>query len=419
MPKHWSIARGKWLFRCMHRPVRLEDDVITAFRDGTVTLRKNRRLEGFTNSILEIGYQGIRKGDLVIHGMDAFAGAIGVSDSDGKSTPVYSVCVPKQDEHPTYFCRLLRYMSGSGYIQSLARGIRERSSEFRYEQFANLEYPVPPRHEQDAIVAFLEAKERDMAAFIANKRRMIELLQERQTALINHAVTRGLNPKAPRKPSGIQWLGDIPKHWEMRRAKQLCSRIIDCKNRTPDVIPDGEFIVVRTSNVRNGLLDLTSPTRTNRVNYIEWTQRGAPQRGDVFFTREAPAGEACLVPENTNLCMGQRMMYFRPASELLDPEFLLLSIYGPVTKQYVEVSCNGSTVGHLRLGQVYGLPLLWCPVDEQKEIVRAVKRQTEQIARAIATAEREIKLMEEYRTALIAAAVTGKIDVLSETKPTT
>lgn len=91
VPEHWGLRGGKWLFRKVDRPVRDIDDVVTCFRDGTVTLRKNRRVSGFTESLKEIGYQGIRRGDLVIHAMDAFAGAIGVADSDGKGTPVYSV----------------------------------------------------------------------------------------------------------------------------------------------------------------------------------------------------------------------------------------------------------------------------------------------------------------------------------------
>lgn len=95
VPEHWATEKGKWLFVKTDRTVRVEDEVITCFRDGTVTLRKNRRTSGFTESLKEIGYQGIRKGDLVIHAMDGSAGAIGVSDSDGKGSPVYSVCTPK------------------------------------------------------------------------------------------------------------------------------------------------------------------------------------------------------------------------------------------------------------------------------------------------------------------------------------
>ena len=96
VPEHWEVEKGKWLFLKMDRQVRPEDGVVTAFRDGQVTLRTNRRTDGFTNAIKEHGYQGIRKGDLVIYAMDAFAGAIGVSESDGKSTPVYSACVPRK-----------------------------------------------------------------------------------------------------------------------------------------------------------------------------------------------------------------------------------------------------------------------------------------------------------------------------------
>ena len=127
LPSSWKIRKAKYLFNEENRPVSPGDEIVTCFRDGQVTLRKNRRLDGFTNSMKEIGYQGVRKGDLVIHNMDAFAGAIGVSDSDGKSTPVYSCCTPKSgDVNQYYYCYLLRYLARSGFILSLAKGIRER-----------------------------------------------------------------------------------------------------------------------------------------------------------------------------------------------------------------------------------------------------------------------------------------------------
>jgi len=136
IPESWEMKKAKWLFREEKRPVRKEDDIITCFRDGQVTLRKNRRTEGFTNATQENGYQGIRKGDLVIHNMDAFAGAIGVSDSDGKSTPVYAVCTPKREGiNPFFYAYLLRNLAYSGFILSLAKGIRERSTDFRFADF--------------------------------------------------------------------------------------------------------------------------------------------------------------------------------------------------------------------------------------------------------------------------------------------
>ena len=159
VPQGWELCRGKFLFEKMNRLVRPQDEVITCFRDVEVTLRKNRRLEGFTESLKEIGYQGVRKGDLVIHVMDAFAGSVGVSDSDGKSTPVYRVCVPKKTGISNYYyAHIVRVMAKSGYIQSLYRGIRERSSDFRFDVFGNQFLPIPPLAEQREIVAYLDAE---------------------------------------------------------------------------------------------------------------------------------------------------------------------------------------------------------------------------------------------------------------------
>lgn len=132
VPEHWLQLRGKNIFTRMARVVEADDDVITCFRDGQVTLRKNRRTDGFTESFKEIGYQGIKPGDLVIHQMDAFAGAIGVSDSKGKGTPVYICLQPKGEQSNFYYAYLLREMARTGYIKSLYRGIRERSSDFRH-----------------------------------------------------------------------------------------------------------------------------------------------------------------------------------------------------------------------------------------------------------------------------------------------
>ncbi len=160
IPEEWHTEKGKWLFNKMDRPIREDDGIVTCFRDGEVTLRSNRRTDGFTNALKEHGYQGIRKGDLVIHQMDAFAGAIGVSDSEGKSTPVYSVCVPKKPDQisPHYYMYFMRSMALRGFILSLAKGIRERSTDFRYNDFAKLDLPLPPYNVQIKISKFIESR---------------------------------------------------------------------------------------------------------------------------------------------------------------------------------------------------------------------------------------------------------------------
>lgn len=193
IPEHWEVKRAKNMFIRMGREVREEDEVITCFRDGQVTLRKNRRIDGFTESLKEIGYQGIRRGDLVIHQMDAFAGSIGVSDSDGKGTPVYICLQPKGDCSNNYYAYLLREMARTGFIKSLYRGIRERSSDFRYETFAKLFLPIPPLSEQRAIVSYIEAQTANIDKLIDAYQQQVERIKEYKQRLISDAVTGKIN----------------------------------------------------------------------------------------------------------------------------------------------------------------------------------------------------------------------------------
>ena len=191
IPGHWDLSRAKNIFERKFRPVRDCDEVVTCFRDGQVTLRKNRRVEGFTESLKEIGYQGIRKGDLVIHQMDAFAGSIGVSDSDGKGTPVYICCLPKDEKNVNvyFYAYLLREMARSGFIKSLYRGIRERSSDFRFDTFAVQWLPLVPIEEQQEIVNYIEAKVANINQLCQAERSQIEKLKEYKQRLISDVVT--------------------------------------------------------------------------------------------------------------------------------------------------------------------------------------------------------------------------------------
>lgn len=191
IPAHWDIKRGKSLFKEVSRAVRPEDGVVTCFRNGEVTLRTNRRITGFTESEQEIGYHGVRIGDLVIHQMDAFAGAIGISNSDGKCSPICIVCreINSSEADLKYYCQLLRVMSHRGYIQALAKGIRERTTDFRYKTLASLHFPVPPIEEQKEIAAYLDEKCAKIDAILEKINTEVERLKELKRSLINEVVT--------------------------------------------------------------------------------------------------------------------------------------------------------------------------------------------------------------------------------------
>ena len=193
IPEHWETRRAKFMFIKNKRERRPEDEVITCFRDGQVTLRKNRRLTGFTESEKYDGYQGIRKGDLVIHQMDAFAGSIGVSDSDGMGTSVYHCCTPTGDYNVYYYAYLIRQMALSGFIQSLYKGIRERSSDFSFPVFGNQYLIIPPSDEQQAIVAYIEEKCEKIDKLASELQSEIDYLKEYKQRLIADCVTGQVN----------------------------------------------------------------------------------------------------------------------------------------------------------------------------------------------------------------------------------
>lgn len=187
MPAHWGVIRGKYILRYMQKPVRENDGVITCFRDGEVTLRSNRREDGFTMSDKEIGYQGIDVGDLVVHGMDGFAGAIGISDSRGKASPVLNVL--DTDQCKRYIMYYLRSMAYSDVFLALATGIRVRSCDLRWNKLAELSYPVPPLDEQNAIVKHIDSVLSKADAVIADKEAQLATLDEYKKSLIFEYVT--------------------------------------------------------------------------------------------------------------------------------------------------------------------------------------------------------------------------------------
>lgn len=187
MPASWTCIKGKYILKYIQKPVKPDDGVITCFRDGEVTLRSNRREDGFTMADKEIGYQGIDVGDLVVHGMDGFAGAIGISDSRGKASPVLNVLDSRQNKK--YIMYYLRSMAYGDVFAALATGIRVRSCDLRWNKLSVLLYPVPPLEEQAEIVRYIEDTLNKANAVISEKNQQLEVLDSYKKSLIYEYVT--------------------------------------------------------------------------------------------------------------------------------------------------------------------------------------------------------------------------------------
>ncbi|APF36755.1 hypothetical protein BOQ54_04980 [Chelatococcus daeguensis] len=407
VPASWSVERGKWLFVKKDRPVRPEDEIVTCFRDGQVTLRNNRRTEGFTNALKEHGYQGIRKGDLVIHAMDAFAGAIGVSDSDGKSTPVYSACVPREPDtvDPYFYAYYMRHIALSGLLVSLAKGIRERSTDFRYNDFADLQLAVPSLTEQRAISAFLDEKCARVDEAVRIKEEQIALLRERRQILIQQAVTRGLNPAAPMKDSGIDWIGQIPAHWEVRRNFVLFQEM---------KVSGRADLPVLSVSIHSGVSSEELSDEENIRSIIKIEDRTSYKEvkpGDVAYNMMR-AWQGGIGAVSVHGMVSPAYVVARPNSAMAADYFELL-YRCPAFIRQMDSGSKGITDFRKRLywDDFKNLLTLVPPRDEQAEIVLHITELSKKIEDAIAIKEEQIAALKEYKTSLINAAVTGKIKV--------
>ena len=187
VPEEWDVAKGKYCLRLLARPIKEDDGVITCFRDGEVTLRSKRREEGFTVSLKELGYQGIEPGDLVVHGMDGFAGSIGVSDSRGKASPV--LVVLDSDQNKRYLMYYLRAVAYKDVFVGLATGIRVRSCDLRWNKLAELPILLPPLAEQREIAAMIDRRIATIDAVIVKRKAERERLDALKKSIICEAVT--------------------------------------------------------------------------------------------------------------------------------------------------------------------------------------------------------------------------------------
>ncbi|WP_019603972.1 restriction endonuclease subunit S [Teredinibacter turnerae] len=410
LPAAWRLEKAKWLFKRVERSVRSIDEIVTCFRDGTVTLRSNRRTEGFTNALKEHGYQGVRKGDLVIHAMDAFAGAIGVSDSDGKATPVYAACVPRRENevNPRFYAYYLRDMALSGFIASLAKGIRERSTDFRFNDFAELLLPIPDFGEQMLIVCFLDKKTTQIDEAIAIKEQQIALLKERKQIIIQKAVTQGLDPNVLMKDSGVDWIGKIPEHWEVIKLKHLFTEVTArTKTGTETLF---------SLRMEIGLVphDDVSDKHIPSESLVDYK---IVKSGQMVMNRMRAAIGIFGLATDYGL-VSPDYAVFDVASDVV-PDYYLTLFKLPLMGTQFRLASKGMGTGSSGFMRLYtdefgDIKVANPPKEEQEALMRFIEETNRATDLGVDHLQSQIEKLKEYKTTLINSAVTGKIKVTPE-----
>ena len=419
VPEHWQIVRTKDIFNHRKEEALEDDEIVTAFRDGQVTLRKNRRTDGFTNSIKEHGYQHINSGDLVIHEMDAFAGAIGVSDSSGKSTPVYSVCYAKNENiNHHFYSHFFRTMAKTGFINSLAKGIRVRSTEFRWNESRNVYLVEPPKSDQQKIVAFLDTETTRIDNLISKQEKLIELLEEQRKSIISHAVTKGLNPNALMKDSGVEWLGRVPCDWQYYSIKRTIKVLTDytANGSFADLAKNVNYLDYGFSRLVR-LTDLREDLNNNGVYITEdahkYLKKSELFGGELLLANVgAYAGFACLMPyKKIKATLAPNMFLLRFKEQRINNKFMYYLINSKTIQYQFQVSMTSTAQPKLNKDNVKNIVMFLPTLQIQNEIVEYLDSENLILDNLIFKQQALIEKLKEYRASIISHAVTGKIDV--------
>ena len=412
IPSHWETVQPKYKLSRVTRPPEEEDEVVTCFRDGVVTLRKNRREDGFTNSLKEHGYQQIRPGDLVVHEMDGFAGAIGISDSKGKSTPVYTVIEPDGRTDLRYISYLLREMSKTGKIESLARSIRERTTDFRWNMWSVIHFPFPPSDEQNQISDYLDRKTLQIDDLIEKTERKIKLLKEQRSSLINQCVTKGLDPNVEMKDSGVEWIGEMPEHWSLSKLKYETDLIVDGTHFTPNYQDDG-VPFLRVTDLLNDEIDRGKTRYISRDEHETLIQRCCPQKGDLLLSKNGTIGRTKVVDWDWEFSIFVSLCLIR-LKDTYSPDLLSYFFQSALFDTQISEGSKQSTVTNLHLDKIREFILINSPIEEQFHIVSHLDKETSKVDQMVDIETKRIELLKEYRQSLISNVVTGKIDVREE-----
>ena len=417
IPEHWDVYRGKALLSPIDiRSKTGDEELLTVSARHGVIPRKSTDVTMFKAESY-VRYKLCWPGDLVINSLWAWAHALGVSEHHGIVSTAYGVYRPRPYPriHTRFIHVFVRSVPFQWELQVRSKGIWVSRLQLTDEAFLDAPFPVPPLPEQAAIVRYLDSIEERTQRYVKAKERLIRLLEEEKQAVINRAITRGLDPNVSLESSGVAWLGDIPAHWEVRRMRNA----VDMRVSNVDKhVSDDEFPVrlcnyvdvYKNDRITDCLQFMDATATTDEID------RFRVHLGDVLITKDSEVWNDIGVPalvEYTaaDLICGYHLAILRPQRGLLNGAYLIRALQIPAVTYQFHTAANGVTrygLSHQSIKSVF-LPVP--PLAEQDGIVHHLDKTTADIDAAITRYRRQIKVLYEYRTRLIADVVTGKLDV--------
>lgn len=334
-------------------------------------------------------------GDLVVNPMWLFGGAIGVSDRRGAVSPDYRVYKLSPRLEPRFVHHLLRSSPYRDQYRLYMRADTTFDRRITKDDFKEMPLVVPPPQAQRAIADYLEAETAQIEGLMELRGRIMGLLAERRRLATDRMLADAQGRDA----------------WPVVKLKHVVMGFVDTLHATAPEEDDGPGYIVGTACIKDGGLNLAAARRCSIETLHEWTKRAVPRPGDVLLTREAPAGEAALVPAGVPLAPGQRVVLVQTDPYRMLPELVLYSIYSERAASFFSLLGRETTVAHLNMADIGELPVILPPVDAQPTVAASIRAELGSLDQASTAMSRQIDLLVERRQSLITAAVTGQLDI--------
>jgi type I restriction enzyme S subunit len=415
IPSHWSIFSGKRLFRNVRRPsLALDEQLAASQKYGVVPQSMMMELNDSKVMLALKGTESFRhvdKNNFVIS-LRSFEGGIEHSDYEGCVSPAYTVLEPSKPIFPKYYKYLLKCGPYISALQSSTDSLRDGKS-ITFEQFSAIALACPEYTEQEQIASFLDHETAKIDTLIDKQQQLIKLLKEKRQAVISHAVTKGLNPDAPMKDSGVEWLGEVPEHWSVIKFGRLAYMQEGPGLRTWQFTDEGTRVICVTNITEDGIDFSKLPKFISEAEYSSGYKHFTVEKGDILLSSSGNSwGKVAVYEGDGKVILNTSTIRLNELPSVpLKKYFIETFLRSEVCREQLGLAMTGAcqpNFGPTHLNEVM------CPVppnDEQIEIVDEVNNKTTPYERAIAIALNMINLLQERRTALISAAVTGKIDV--------
>ncbi|MGX9987140.1 restriction endonuclease subunit S [Soonwooa purpurea] len=410
IPEGWEVLSNKYIFNLKKSQVGKrsnEYDLLSLTLKGVIK-RDMENPEGKFPAEFDT-YQEVKKNDFIfcLFDVEETPRTVGLSDFDGMITGAYTVF----DTKPTADKKFLYYfylnLDEKKRLKFLYRGLRNTIPKDSFFSFKTI---FPPLSEQTAIAEFLDDKTAKIDQTIGIRQKEIELLKERRQILIQQAVTKGLDATVPMKDSGVDWIGEIPEHWEVRKLKTLSKKIVDGTHFTPNYIDEGiPFLrVTDLTNMQSGVIQWEKVNRISVEEHKSLIKRAFGEKGDVLLSKNGTIGLTKVIDWDEEFSFFVSLCLIKLRKEI-NPHYFTYFFNSPLVDEQLNFGSSRTSVTNLHLEKIKELLIVLPPINEQDKIIKAIDELTNPIAKAISIKEQEIEKLKEYKTVLIDQVVTGKV----------